>query len=112
MKCGRNILRTHIPENGNLKWSLFHSYIIFIVKSTNIPVQPYKNVFFIIIIIIILIIISLSSYTSDLLPLVIVSLVIGYVDQTNQFASSEVKFATAVSSIIPLSYYIGMGIAR
>ena len=50
--------------------------------------------------------------SSDLLPLVIVSLVIGYVDKGNQFASSEVKFATAVGSIIPLSYYIGMGIAR
>lgn len=36
---------------------------------------------------------------------------IGYVDKSNQFVSSEVKFATAVSSIIPLSYYIGMGIA-
>lgn len=49
---------------------------------------------------------------SDLLPLVIITLVIGYVDKDNYFVSSEVKFATAVSSIIPLSYYIGMGIAR
>ncbi len=55
---------------------------------------------------------SLHGVTLDLLPLVIVSLVIGYVDKSNQFVSSEVKFATAVSSIIPLSYYIGMGIAR
>uniref|UniRef100_A0A672NV69 Cation/H+ exchanger protein 2 n=1 Tax=Sinocyclocheilus grahami TaxID=75366 RepID=A0A672NV69_SINGR len=51
------------------------------------------------------------SFTVDLLPLVIVSLVIGYVDKSNQFVSFEVKFASAVSSIIPLSYYIGMGIA-
>uniref|UniRef100_A0A671PJ63 Putative cation exchanger C521.04c n=1 Tax=Sinocyclocheilus anshuiensis TaxID=1608454 RepID=A0A671PJ63_9TELE len=50
-------------------------------------------------------------FTTDLLLLVIVSLVIGYVDKSNQFVSSEVKFATAVISIIPLSYYIGMGIA-
>lgn len=49
---------------------------------------------------------------SDLLPLVIITLVIGYVDRDNYFVSSEVKFATALSSIIPLSYYIGMGIAR
>lgn len=49
---------------------------------------------------------------SDLLPLVIVAMVIGYIDKGNQFASSEVKFAVAVGSIIPLSYYIGMGIAR
>ena len=48
----------------------------------------------------------------DLLPLVIVALVIGYVDKDNQFASSEAKFATTICSIIPLSYYIGMGIAR
>lgn len=55
---------------------------------------------------------SLHGVIIDLLPLVIISLVIGYVDKSNQFVSSEVKFATAVSSIIPLSYYIGMGIAR
>ncbi|ROL43966.1 Low affinity vacuolar monovalent cation/H(+) antiporter [Anabarilius grahami] len=47
----------------------------------------------------------------NVFAVIIVSLVIGYVDKTNQFASSEVKFATAISSIIPLSYYIGMGIA-
>uniref|UniRef100_A0A674EQQ3 Cation/H+ exchanger protein 1 n=1 Tax=Salmo trutta TaxID=8032 RepID=A0A674EQQ3_SALTR len=47
----------------------------------------------------------------DLLPLVITTLVVGYVDTENQFVSSEAKFAAAVSSIIPLSYYIGMGIA-
>ncbi|KAK2917984.1 hypothetical protein Q8A73_004730 [Channa argus] len=39
------------------------------------------------------------------------ALVIGYIDRENQFASSEVKFAIAICSIIPLSYYIGMGIA-
>ncbi|KAA0724435.1 hypothetical protein E1301_Tti003703 [Triplophysa tibetana] len=54
---------------------------------------------------------GINVFAVNLLPLVIVSLVIGYVDQTNQFASSEFKFATAISSIIPLSYYIGMGIA-
>lgn len=39
-------------------------------------------------------------------------MVIGYVDKENQYASSEVKFGIAIGSIIPLSYYIGMGIAR
>ncbi|TKS73301.1 hypothetical protein D9C73_007379 [Collichthys lucidus] len=38
-------------------------------------------------------------------------MVIGYIDRENQYASSEVKFAIAIGSIIPLSYYIGMGIA-
>lgn len=52
------------------------------------------------------------THSSDLLPLVIIALVIGYVDKENQFASSDVKFTIAISSIIPLSYYIGMGIAR
>jgi len=50
--------------------------------------------------------------TSDLLPLVIVALVMGYIDRENQYASSDVKFAIAIGSIIPLSYYIGMGVAR
>lgn len=56
----------------------------------------------------------LSSLTliSDLLPLVIIAMVIGYIDRENKYASSDVKFATAIGSIIPLSYYIGMGIAR
>ncbi|KAL1247507.1 hypothetical protein QQF64_022883 [Cirrhinus molitorella] len=54
---------------------------------------------------------GINVFAVNLLLLVIVSLVIGYVDKSNQFVSSEVKFATAVSSIIPLSYYIGMGIA-
>lgn len=49
---------------------------------------------------------------SDLLPLVIFAMIIGYIDRENQYASSEVKFAIAIGSIIPLSYYIGMGIAR
>uniref|UniRef100_A0A4W4H4F3 Cation/H+ exchanger protein 2 n=1 Tax=Electrophorus electricus TaxID=8005 RepID=A0A4W4H4F3_ELEEL len=54
---------------------------------------------------------GINVFAVNLLPLVIVSLIIGYVDQGNHFVSSEVKFATAISSIIPLSYYIGMGIA-
>uniref|UniRef100_A0A3B5MSM2 Uncharacterized protein n=1 Tax=Xiphophorus couchianus TaxID=32473 RepID=A0A3B5MSM2_9TELE len=54
---------------------------------------------------------GINVFAVNLLPLVIVALVIGYVDRENQFASSDVKFATAISSIIPLSYYIGMGIA-
>ncbi|KAJ8003063.1 hypothetical protein DPEC_G00165460, partial [Dallia pectoralis] len=54
---------------------------------------------------------GINVFAVNLLPLVIVSLGIGYADKDNQFASSEVKFATAIVSIIPLSYYIGMGIA-
>lgn len=54
---------------------------------------------------------GINVFAVNLLPLVIVALVIGYIDKGNQFASSEAKFATAICSIIPLSYYIGMGIA-
>ncbi|XP_031421088.1 putative cation exchanger C521.04c isoform X2 [Clupea harengus] len=54
---------------------------------------------------------GINVFAVNLLPLVIIALVIGYVDKDNKFASSEVKFATAIGSIIPLSYYIGMGIA-
>ena len=42
----------------------------------------------------------------------IVTIVIGYVDREGNYVSAEAKFTLAVSSIIPLSYYIGMGIAR
>lgn len=49
---------------------------------------------------------------ADLLPLVFITLIIGYSDREHKFCSAETKFATAISSIIPLSYYIGMGIAR
>lgn len=56
-------------------------------------------------------ILSLTLH-SDLLPLVIIAMIIGYIDKDNKYASSDVKFAIAIGSIIPLSYYIGMGIAR
>lgn len=54
---------------------------------------------------------GINVFAVNLLPLVIVALVIGYIDRENQFATSDVKFAVAIVSIIPLSYYIGMGIA-
>uniref|UniRef100_A0A8C8FRD8 Cation/H+ exchanger protein 1 n=1 Tax=Oncorhynchus tshawytscha TaxID=74940 RepID=A0A8C8FRD8_ONCTS len=54
---------------------------------------------------------GINVFAVNLLPLVIATLMVGYVDTENQFVSSEAKFAAAVSSIIPLSYYIGMGIA-
>uniref|UniRef100_A0A3B4DKQ5 Cation/H+ exchanger protein 1 n=2 Tax=Pygocentrus nattereri TaxID=42514 RepID=A0A3B4DKQ5_PYGNA len=54
---------------------------------------------------------GINVFAVNLLSLVIFTLVIGYVDRDNSLIRSEVKFATAVSSIIPLSYYIGMGIA-
>ncbi|XP_066523947.1 cation/H+ exchanger protein 1 isoform X2 [Hoplias malabaricus] len=54
---------------------------------------------------------GINVFAVNLMTLVIFTLAIGYVDRENYFFSSEVKFATAMSSIIPLSYYIGMGIA-
>ncbi|MCJ8734368.1 hypothetical protein PDJAM_G00234410 [Pangasius djambal] len=54
---------------------------------------------------------GINVFAVNLLPLVIVSLAIGYADQGNHFVSAEVKFTTAIGSLIPLSYYIGMGIA-
>ncbi|KAJ8416411.1 hypothetical protein AAFF_G00356990 [Aldrovandia affinis] len=54
---------------------------------------------------------GINVFAVNLLPLVIVTLVIGYSDPGDHYVSSEAKFAAAVSSIIPLSYYIGMGIA-
>ncbi|KAK3544659.1 hypothetical protein QTP86_025600 [Hemibagrus guttatus] len=54
---------------------------------------------------------GINVFAVNLLSLVIIALVTGYVDRDNTFVRSEVKFATAVTSIIPLSYYIGMGIA-
>ncbi|XP_068458910.1 uncharacterized protein [Clinocottus analis] len=54
---------------------------------------------------------GINVFAVNLLPLVIVAMIIGYIDRENQYASSNVKFAIAICSIIPLSYYIGMGIA-
>lgn len=54
---------------------------------------------------------GINVFAVNLLPLVIVSLVLGYADGENQYASSTVKFAISLCSIIPLSYYIGMAIA-
>uniref|UniRef100_H3B195 Cation/H+ exchanger protein 2 n=1 Tax=Latimeria chalumnae TaxID=7897 RepID=H3B195_LATCH len=55
---------------------------------------------------------GLNVFAQDLLPFIITSLVLGYVDQQNQLTSSPVKFALSLVSIMPLSYYIGMAIAR
>ncbi|XP_024913288.1 cation/H+ exchanger protein 1 isoform X2 [Cynoglossus semilaevis] len=54
---------------------------------------------------------GINIFALNSLPLVFVTLIIGYTDRTSAYFSSEVKFATAIASIIPLSYYIGMGIA-
>ncbi|TRY98792.1 hypothetical protein DNTS_021657 [Danionella cerebrum] len=54
---------------------------------------------------------GINVFAVNLLPMVIITLVIGYVDKEDELVSSEAKFSTALISIIPLSYYIGMGIA-
>ncbi|KAF7661057.1 hypothetical protein LDENG_00269100 [Lucifuga dentata] len=54
---------------------------------------------------------GINVFAVNLLPLVIIAIVTGYIDKENQYVSSDVKFAIAIGSIIPLSYYIGMGIA-
>ncbi|KAM9771755.1 cation/H+ exchanger protein 1 [Syngnathus typhle] len=54
---------------------------------------------------------GINIFALNLLPFVIITLLIGYSDQNHKYLSSETKFAAAITSIIPLSYYIGMGIA-
>ncbi|XP_025946892.1 putative cation exchanger C521.04c [Apteryx rowi] len=54
---------------------------------------------------------GINVFAVNLLPLVVVTLVLGYVDGRNRLTSSPVKFALALLSIMPLSYYIGMAIA-
>ncbi|NWW49575.1 VNX1 protein, partial [Pedionomus torquatus] len=55
---------------------------------------------------------GINVFAVNLLPLVLVTLVLGYVDSQNLLTSSPVKFTLALLSIMPLSYYIGMAIAR
>ncbi|KAK2883068.1 hypothetical protein Q8A73_022001 [Channa argus] len=54
---------------------------------------------------------GVNIFGLNLLLMVLVTLVIGYTDVEHHYFSAETKFATAITSIIPLSYYIGMGIA-
>ncbi|XP_005733484.1 cation/H+ exchanger protein 1 [Pundamilia nyererei] len=54
---------------------------------------------------------GINIFALNLLPLVFITLIIGYADKENNYFRAETKFATAMISIIPLSYYIGMGIA-
>ncbi|XP_041820234.1 cation/H+ exchanger protein 1 [Chelmon rostratus] len=54
---------------------------------------------------------GINIFALNLLPLVLITLIIGYTDREDNYFSAETKFATAITSIIPLSYYIGMGIA-
>ncbi|NXJ83908.1 VNX1 protein, partial [Trogon melanurus] len=54
---------------------------------------------------------GINVFAVNLLPLVLVTLVLGYVDSHNRLTSSAIKFTLALLSIMPLSYYIGMAIA-
>ncbi|NWW71721.1 VNX1 protein, partial [Climacteris rufus] len=54
---------------------------------------------------------GINVFAVNLLPLVLVTLVLGYVDSHNHLSGSAVKFTLALLSIMPLSYYIGMAIA-
>ncbi|XP_053271178.1 cation/H+ exchanger protein 1 [Pleuronectes platessa] len=54
---------------------------------------------------------GINIFALNLLPLVFITLIVGYTDREHNYFSAETKFATAITSIIPLSYYIGMGIA-
>ncbi|XP_063179824.1 uncharacterized protein LOC134510438 isoform X2 [Chroicocephalus ridibundus] len=54
---------------------------------------------------------GINVFAVNLLPLVLVTLVLGYVDSHNRLTSSPIKFTLALLSIMPLSYYIGMAIA-
>ncbi|NXB87487.1 VNX1 protein, partial [Vidua chalybeata] len=54
---------------------------------------------------------GINVFAVNLLPLVLVTLVLGYVDNPNHLTGSAVKFTLALLSIMPLSYYIGMAIA-
>ncbi|KAM9823983.1 cation/H+ exchanger protein 1 [Neosynchiropus ocellatus] len=54
---------------------------------------------------------GINIFALNLLPLVVITLIMGYADHHHNYFSPETKFALAITSIIPLSYYIGMGIA-
>ncbi|XP_028254933.1 cation/H+ exchanger protein 1 isoform X2 [Parambassis ranga] len=54
---------------------------------------------------------GINIFALNLLPLVLITLVMGYADHEHHYFSAETMFAIAITSIIPLSYYIGMGIA-
>ncbi|KAM6436291.1 uncharacterized protein PHA67_023569 isoform 1-T1 [Liasis olivaceus] len=54
---------------------------------------------------------GINVFAVNVLPLVIVTLVLGYADKHNYYTSSVTKFTLALLSIMPLSYYIGMAIA-
>ncbi|KAJ7329323.1 hypothetical protein JRQ81_015497 [Phrynocephalus forsythii] len=54
---------------------------------------------------------GINVFAVNLLPLVIMTLVLGYGDKHNHYTGSVTKFTLALFSIMPLSYYIGMAIA-
>ncbi|XP_031794912.1 putative cation exchanger C521.04c isoform X2 [Sarcophilus harrisii] len=50
-------------------------------------------------------------FALNLLPLVLVTLILGYVDSQNQYTSSPAKFSLSLLSIMLLSYFTGTAIA-
>ncbi|XP_061570332.1 uncharacterized protein LOC133423996 [Cololabis saira] len=54
---------------------------------------------------------GVNIFALNLLPVVVITLIVGYSDRDHNCFSAETMFSMAIISIIPLSYYIGMGIA-
>nr|XP_020858032.1 putative cation exchanger C521.04c [Phascolarctos cinereus] len=54
---------------------------------------------------------GVNVFALNLLPLVLVTIFLGYVDSQNQYTGSLAKFTLSLLSVIPLSYFIGMAIA-
>ncbi|XP_067915522.1 cation/H+ exchanger protein 1 isoform X2 [Heterodontus francisci] len=82
--------RTEVPMDGEVVLCCYHAVNFYYYKYT---------------------VVGINVFAVNLLPLVIVALVLGYVDAENRYASSHVKFALSVMAIVPLSHYIGMAIA-
>ncbi|XP_043943257.1 putative cation exchanger C521.04c [Protopterus annectens] len=54
---------------------------------------------------------GINIFAVNLIPLVLFTILMGYLDSENHFTNSITKFTLSLVSIMPLSYYIGMAIA-
>nr|XP_015208023.1 PREDICTED: putative cation exchanger C521.04c isoform X1 [Lepisosteus oculatus] len=86
----RNLKRTDVSSESEVILCIYRAFNLYYYKYT---------------------VDGINVFAVNLLPLVIITLGIGYGDRDNQYASSPVKFTMALVSIVPLSYFIGMAIA-
>lgn len=82
--------RTDVPSDDEVVLCCYYAFSIYYYKYT---------------------VDGINVFAVNIIPLVIFTILMGYLDVENHYTNSVTKFTLSLVSIMPLSYYIGMAIA-